>query len=44
MNDAELLRQFETRTLTFDRWTHRTDVKVAYLYLSAHPFDGALAR
>jgi hypothetical protein len=44
MDDAELLRQFESLTLPFGQWTHRTHVKVAYLYLRAHPFDEALAR
>ncbi len=42
MNDAELLRQFENRKLAFEHWTHRAHVKVAFRYLSAHPFDDAL--
>jgi hypothetical protein len=44
MDDAELLRAFENRTLPFDQWTHRAHVKVSYLYLNAHPFEDALAR
>ena len=44
MDDAELLRQFESRTLPFDQWSHRTHVKVAFLYLRDHPFDEALAK
>lgn len=44
MNDEELLRQFENCELALDRWTHRTHVKVAFLYLTAHRFDDALAR
>ena len=41
--DAELIRRFEDLTLPFDQWTHRTHVKVAYLYLTQYPFDEALA-
>ena len=44
MDDATFLEQFQTQTLPFDRWTHRAHVRVAYLYLSAHPFDTALER
>jgi len=42
MDDEDLLRQFEDRTLPFDRWTHRSHVKVAYLYLRRFPFPAAL--
>jgi hypothetical protein len=42
--DADFLHQFESRTLPFVQWTHRAHVKVAYLYLRAHPFDEALVR
>ncbi len=44
MTDAELIDQFEACTLPFDQWTHRTHVKVAYIYLTRHGFDEALAR
>jgi len=44
MNDRELLRQFESLTLPFDQWTHRAHVRVAYTYLSDHPFEEALRR
>ena len=44
MDDAEFLRQFESRTLPFAQWTHRAHVRVAFLYLRAHPFDQALVR
>jgi len=44
MDDRELLRQFESLTLPFDQWTHRAHMRVAYAYLSAHPFDEALRR
>ena len=42
--DEAFLQAFEERTLPFAQWTHRAHVKVAYLYLRAHPFDAALAR
>jgi hypothetical protein len=42
--DAEFLRQFEDCSLPFEQWTHRAHVRVAYLYLSVRPFDGALTR
>src|SRR6058998_3588000 len=44
MDDRELLRQFESLTLPFDQWTHRAHVRVAYTYLSDHPFEEALRR
>src|SRR4051794_37278164 len=44
MDDEDLLRQFEDRTLPFDHWTHRSHVKVAYLYLRRFPFPAALDR
>jgi hypothetical protein len=42
MNDQQLLEQFQDLSLPFSQWTHRAHVKVAYLYLRAHPFDEAL--
>ena len=42
MNDVELLRHFEQLTLPFEQWTHRAHVRVAYCYLSGHPFEEAL--
>ena len=44
IDDAELLRQFEARTLPFDQWTHRCHVKVGYLYLRELGFDHASER
>ncbi len=44
MEDADLLRRFEDRTLPFEQWTHRAHAKVAYLYLRRLPFAGALER
>jgi hypothetical protein len=44
MTHAELHRRFENLTLPGEEWTHRAHVKVAYLYLSRHPFPAALDR
>ncbi len=44
MSDEEFLAAFEQLTLPFAQWTHRAHVKVAYLYLLAHPFEEALTR
>jgi hypothetical protein len=44
MNDAELLERFELQAISSAAWTHRLHVRMAYLYLRAHPFDEALAR
>ena len=44
MDDSEFLAAFESLSLPFAQWTHRAHVKVAFLYLRAHPFDKALAR
>jgi hypothetical protein len=40
-NDDIFLQQFETRTLPFAEWTHRSHLKVAYLYLTRMDFDAA---
>ena len=44
MDDAELVRQFESCELPFEQWTHRSHVRVAYVYLSRHPFNEAMDR
>src|SRR5450432_211738 len=44
MDDEELRRRFEDRTLPFAQWTHRMHVRIAYCYLHAHPFDEAVDR
>lgn len=44
MHDDQLLRAFEDCSLPFDQWTHRCHVKVAFLYLSEHGFDQAVAK
>ena len=42
MSDEEFLAAFEARTLPFAQWTHRAHVKVAFLYVRAVGFEGAL--
>lgn len=42
MSDDEFLRKFEDCSLSFEQWTHRAHVKVAFLYLRDHPFEVAL--
>jgi hypothetical protein len=45
MDDAELLKAFESLTLPFDQWAHRSHVRVGYLYLRASAtFEDALVR
>ena len=44
MTDGTFLAQFETRTLPFEKWTHRAHVKVAYLYLKNHSLQEATDR
>jgi len=42
MQDEELLAAFETCRLPLEDFTHRTHVKVAFLYLRQYPFAQAL--
>ena len=42
--DAEFLKSFEDTSLPLDRWNHRAHLRVSYLYLGAHGFDGALKK
>lgn len=42
MSDDELLRQFESCELPFERWTHRTHVRIAFLYLDRLRFHEAV--
>ena len=44
IEDQDFLQQFERCTLPFTEWNHRSHVKVAYLYLTAHPLDEAIDR
>lgn len=42
--DAEFLAEFEACRWPLDQWRHRDHVRLAYLYLRAHPFDEAARR
>jgi len=42
--DDEFLSRFEDCSLTYEEWTHRAHVKMAYLYLNRFPFAEALDR
>ncbi len=44
MNDDELLHAFETQAVSQTDWTHRAHVRVAYLYVCAHPLPAAIDR
>jgi len=44
MDDAELQRRLEDRSLPFEQWTHRAHVRIAFCYLKQHPFAQALDR
>jgi len=44
MNDEELLRRFEDRSLPKELWNHRAHLKVAYLHLLRFSYDEALER
>jgi len=42
--DPAFLRAFEARTIPFETWTHRSHVRMAYLYLRDHGLDEGLRR
>lgn len=42
--DADFLRAFESRTIPFESWTHRSHVRMAYLYLRDQGLDEGLRR
>ncbi len=42
--DSEFVALFEAREWPLERWHHRDHIRLAYLYLIEHGFDGALAR
>lgn len=44
MDDTTLLRQFESRELPFSEWRHAVHIRVAWIYLTRHPFPEALLR
>jgi hypothetical protein len=43
-DDDDFLRLFESCDLPFEQWTHRSHVRVAYLYLTRNPFALALEK
>jgi hypothetical protein len=43
-DDGAFLEAFEARTIPFADWTHRAHVRMAFRYLSRHPFEEALGR
>lgn len=43
-DDEAFLQKFEAAAWPQDQWHHREHIKTAYLYLSRHSFDEALAR
>jgi hypothetical protein len=44
LDDQTFLSRFEAGTFPLAEWHHRQHIKVAYLYLCAHPFDLAIER
>jgi hypothetical protein len=43
-DDDAFLRRFEACGFRHEEWNHRCHVRMAYLYLRAHPFDEAVRR
>jgi len=44
MTDNEFIGAFESLSIPLDQWSHRAHVKVAFVYLSRHPFEQALEK
>lgn len=42
--DAEFIQSFESQQLPLDKWHHADHIRLAYLYLTNHPFDQAAAK
>jgi len=42
--DREFIEAFEAKRWPLEKWRHRDHLRLAYLYLMAHGFDGALER
>lgn len=42
--DAEFIDAFERRTLPAAEWVHAAHIRMAWIYMTRHGFDGALAR
>lgn len=43
-DDADFLRAFESRSIPFGSWNHRSHVRMAYLYLRDHGLEEGLRR
>lgn len=43
-SDAEFIAAFEAQKWPLERWHHRDHIRLAYLYLRAHPFEEAAAK
>ena len=43
-DDASFLEAVEARTIPFSEWSHRAHLRMAFAYLSRHPFEEALGR
>jgi hypothetical protein len=43
-DDSAFIDAFERRTLPFSEWCHAAHIRMAWIYLSRHGFEGALAR
>jgi hypothetical protein len=44
LTDDEFLESFENTSLPFVEWTHRSHVRIAFIYLRCQPFAEALDR
>ncbi|HKR56825.1 MAG TPA: hypothetical protein VJS20_11015 [Gemmatimonadales bacterium] len=43
-NDSAFIEAFESRTLPFTEWVHAAHIRMAWIYLTGHGFEGALSR
>lgn len=43
-SDSNFIAAFECRTLPFAEWCHAAHIRMAWIYLSRHGFEAALAR
>jgi len=43
-DDDPFLSEFEAQRWPLEKWHHRDHIKLAYLYLTRHPFDEAMTR
>jgi len=44
IDDEGFLCDFEARRIALEAWSHRSHVRMAYLYLRRHPFDEAVKK